>query len=378
VAREEFPELDVTIRGAISIGRRLQDPLAELVKVDPKSIGVGQYQHDVSQPALKRSLELIVDSCVNSVGVDLNTASYHLLAHVSGIGPALAKSVVEYRESKGVFNSRQQLLEVGRFSKKAFEQAAGFLRIQNSENPLDNTGVHPERYESLAGLAQRIGKSLSDLIGKGVDLVRQDKALREELGDFTFEDVVKELEKPGRDPRDPFVPFAFRDDIFEVKDLKQGMICPGIVTNVTNFGAFVDIGVHQDGLVHLSQLSNKFIKDPREAVNPGDQVKVRVLEVNLEKNQISLTIKGAQEKPAAAEKQPRARAEGKREGQKPRAQAAPPPAPKPSGAPSPVKPVLPNQRPNPQHRNPSRAPQPVFKNNPFAALAGMRKDLKTK
>lgn len=388
VAREEFPDLDVTIRGAISIGRRLQDPLAELVKVDPKSIGVGQYQHDVSQPALKRSLDLVVDSCVNAVGVDLNTASYHLLAHVSGIGPALAKSVVEHRESKGLFNSRQQLLDVARFSKKAFEQAAGFLRIQNSENPLDNTGVHPERYEALSSLAQRIGKSLSDLIGKGVDLVRKDEKLKEELGTFTFDDVIKELEKPGRDPRDPFVPFAFRDDIFEVKDLKQGMICPGIVTNVTNFGAFVDIGVHQDGLVHLSQLSNKFIKDPREAVNPGDQVKVRVLEVNLEKNQISLSIKGAQDNSAketqrqAPKKADRSEGNGHTSNRRQRPKATQPaaPAPKPSGAPSPVKPLdamPPNQRPKPS-RAPSRTPQPVFKNNPFAALASIRKDLKSK
>lgn len=381
VAREEFPDLDVTVRGAISIARRLQDPLAELVKVDPKSIGVGQYQHDVSQPALKRSLDLVVDSCVNSVGVDLNTASYHLLAHVSGIGHALAKSVVEHRESKGLFHSRQQLLEISRFSKKAFEQAAGFLRIQNSENPLDNTGVHPERYEALSSLAKRIGKGLSDLIGKGVELVRKDEELKRELGAFTFEDVIKELEKPGRDPRDPFVPFAFRDDIFEVKDLKPGMICPGIVTNVTNFGAFIDIGVHQDGLAHLSQLSNKFIKDPREAVSPGDQVKVRVLEVNFEKNQISLTIKGAQEAPARAERNNDTRKEprkdSKTDSRRAKAPPAPAPAPKPSGAPSPVKPMLPNQRNN-TRPNPQRAPQPVFKNNPFAALASIRKDLKTK
>jgi uncharacterized protein len=267
-AREEFPDLDITVRGAISIARRLQDPLAELVKIDPKSIGVGQYQHDVSQPALKRSLDVVVDSCVNSVGVNLNTASYHLLAHVSGIGPGLAKGIVEYRGAKGLFKSRQELLEVPRFAQKAFEQAAGFLRVPESPNPLDHTGVHPERYAALEGLAKRTGKQVGELVGKGVELVKKDAELRKELGDFTFQDIVRELEKPGRDPRDPFVPFQYRDDIFEVKDLKPGMICPGIVTNVTNFGAFVDIGVHQDGLVHISQLSEKYVKDPREAVSP--------------------------------------------------------------------------------------------------------------
>lgn len=291
VAREEFPELDVTVRGAISIARRLQDPLAELVKIDPKSIGVGQYQHDVSQAALKKSLDQVVDSCVNAVGVDLNTASYHLLARVSGIGPSLAKGIVEYRGSNGLFKSRDELNNVPRFSKKAFEQAAGFLRIPSSENPLDNTGVHPERYPHLEGLAKKLGKSVRDFVGSGVALVKQAKELRDEIGAFTFDDIVKELEKPGRDPRDEFVAFQYREDIHEVKDLKPGMMCPGIVTNVTNFGAFVDIGVHQDGLVHISQLADRFVKDPREVVSPGDRVQVKVLEVNLEKSQIALTMK---------------------------------------------------------------------------------------
>lgn len=290
-AREEFPDLDLTVRGAISIARRLQDPLAELVKIDPKSIGVGQYQHDVSPHALKKSLEAVVDSCVNGVGVNLNTASYHLLSHVSGIGPGLAKSIVEHRGSKGLFKSRKDLLEVPRFSQKAFEQAAGFLRIPDSENPLDNTGVHPERYPVLEGLATKLGKSVKDLVGSGVELVKKAKELKNEIGAFTFDDIVKELEKPGRDPRDEFVAFQYREDIHEVKDLKPGMTAPGIVTNVTNFGAFVDIGVHQDGLVHISQLSDKYIKDPREVVSPGDRVQVRVLEVNVEKNQISLSMK---------------------------------------------------------------------------------------
>jgi len=291
IAREEFPDLDLTVRGAISIARRLQDPLAELVKVDPKSIGVGQYQHDVNQPALKKSLDLVVDVCVNSVGVNLNTASSHLLARVSGIGPAMAKKIVEHRGTNGLFESRQQLLDIPRFSAKVFEQAAGFLRIPNSKHPLDNTGVHPERYEALERLAEKIGKGVGELTGSGVELVKQSDDLKTEVGDFTFADIIGELAKPGRDPREEFSAFAFREDIHQVSDLQAGMICPGIVTNVTNFGAFVDIGVHQDGLVHISQLSNKFVKDPRDIVNPGDRVTVRVLEVNLEKQQIALTMK---------------------------------------------------------------------------------------
>jgi uncharacterized protein len=299
VAREEFPDLDVTVRGAISIARRLQDPLAELVKTDPKSIGVGQYQHDVSPHALKRTLTHVVESCVNSVGVNLNTASSHLLAHVSGIGEGLARGIIEYRTHKGLFKSRKELLEVPRFSQKAFEQGAGFLRIAGAENILDSTGVHPERYEDLEKIAGRLNRKISDLVGDGAKVLRQEKELREEIGPFTFDDIVAELEKPGRDPRETFVPFQFREDIHELKDLQVGMICPGIVTNVTNFGAFVDIGIHQDGLVHISQLSEKFIKDPKEAVSPGDHVQVKVLEVSLEKSQISLSIKQATEKPKA-------------------------------------------------------------------------------
>ena len=297
LAREEFPDLDLTVRGAISIARRLQDPLAELVKVDPKSIGVGQYQHDVSQTALKKGLDFVVDSCVNSVGVNLNTASYHLLEHVAGIGPSLAKKIVEHRGKSGIFKSRQELLEVPRFSKKAFEQAAGFLRIPESGNPLDNTGVHPERYPQLEALADRIGKTVYDLTGSGVALVKQDMTFKASVGEFTFADIVAELSRPGRDPRSEFQAFAYREDIHQVSDLQPGMVCPGIVTNVTNFGAFVDIGVHQDGLVHISQLSDRFVKDPREVVNPGDHVSVRVLEVNLDKQQIALTMKSAADAP---------------------------------------------------------------------------------
>jgi len=346
VAREEFPDLDLTVRGAISIARRLQDPLAELVKTDPKSIGVGQYQHDVNQPALKKSLDLVVDVCVNSVGVNLNTASSHLLARVSGIGPSMAKKIVEHRGTKGLFESRQQLLEIPRFSAKVFEQAAGFLRIPNSKHPLDNTGVHPERYPALEQLANRLGKDVGELTGSGVGLVKQAEDLKSEVGEFTFADIIAELEKPGRDPREEFSAFAFREDVHQVSDLKPGMTCPGIVTNVTNFGAFVDIGVHQDGLVHISQLSNKFVKDPREIVNPGDRVTVRVLEVNLEKQQIALTMKSdaetSRQMPRDRQAEPRERNQDRRQDR---------------GRDS--------RQDNRQERRPPRPEKPSF-NNPFA------------
>jgi protein Tex len=342
VAREEFPDLDITVRGAISIARRLQDPLAELVKTDPKSIGVGQYQHDVSQPQLKRSLEEVVDSCVNSVGVDLNTASPYLLARVSGIGPALAKNIVEHRGTKGLYRSRQELLKVSRFSEKVFEQAAGFLRIAGGDHPLDNTGVHPERYEALENFAKSAGKTTADLLGAGVALVKGATALKEALGPFTFQDVVQELEKPGRDPREKFEVFQFREDIREIKDLKVEMVCPGIVTNVANFGAFVDIGVHQDGLVHLSQLADKFVKDPRDVVSPGDRVMVRVLEVDVARSRISLTMKSPE-------------AQRKREAPPPQKRAAPPPQKKRPPPPP----------PRPRHSD-------KLTQNPFAALAALK------
>jgi uncharacterized protein len=299
VAREEFPDLDVTVRGAISIARRLQDPLAELVKVDPKSIGVGQYQHDVSQYALKSALERVVESCVNTVGVNVNTASRHLLAYVSGIGPSLASSIVEHRAAKGLFSSRDELMQVPWFGARAFEQAAGFLRIPNGGNPLDNTGVHPERYKALESFASQSQKSINDLIGKGVAAFKTNTQLKQTLGDFTFNDIIQELEKPGRDPRSEFEYVKYREDIHEISDLKPGMVCTGVVTNVTNFGAFVDIGVHQDGLVHISQLSDSFVKDPRAVVNPGDKVQVRVLEVSMEKRQIALTMKSGEIRPPA-------------------------------------------------------------------------------
>lgn len=300
-ARLEFPDLDVTVRGAISIARRLQDPLAELVKVDPKSIGVGQYQHDVSPSALKNSLQRVVESCVNSVGVNLNTASEHLLAYVSGIGSSLARSIIEFRSKNGLFSSRKQLLEVPRFGAKAFEQAAGFLRIPGGAEPLDNTGVHPERYEVLYDFAKRLGKSVESFLGSGSVFLRSATELRELVGEFTFADIISELEKPGRDPREQFVPFQFLDGIHELSDLKPGMLCPGVVTNVTNFGAFVDIGVHQDGLVHISQLSDRFVKDPKDVVGPGDRVQVRVLEVNIEKKQIALSMKTETSSPRTKE-----------------------------------------------------------------------------
>jgi len=292
VARQEFPDLDLTVKGAISIARRLQDPLAELVKIDPKSIGVGQYQHDVNQSHLKKGLEGVVESCVNAVGVDVNTASGSLLAHVSGIGPGLANAIVEYRKKNGLFTDRSELMKVPRFTAKVFEQAAGFLRVLNGKVFLDSTGIHPERYSAVRDMAQDIGANLNEIVGDGAKKLLAVKAKWAAIvGEFTFDDIYKELEKPGRDPRDPFKVFQFREDIFEVKDLKEAMICPGIVTNVTNFGAFVDIGVHQDGLVHISELAHKFVDDPRKVVNPGDQVMVKVMKVDVARNQISLTMK---------------------------------------------------------------------------------------
>lgn len=293
IAREEFPELDLTVRGAISIARRLQDPLAELVKVDPKSIGVGQYQHDVSQSALKKALDEVVESCVNYVGVDLNTASWALLSFVSGIGEALAKAIVRYRDENGAFGRREQLLQVPRFGQKAFEQAAGFLRIRNGEQPLDNTAVHPERYQLVAKMAADLGAAPEKLIADparlaGIDLQRY---VVDDVGLPTLHDILAELQKPGRDPRETFVTTSFRDDVMEMKDLQEGMRLNGVVTNVAAFGAFVDIGVHQDGLVHISQLADRFIKDPNEVVKVGQQVAVRVLSVDLQRKRIGLTMR---------------------------------------------------------------------------------------
>ena len=370
VARAEFPDLDLTVKGAISIARRLQDPLSELVKVDPKSIGVGQYQHDVNQSSLKKSLEAVVESCVNTVGVDLNTASPHLLAHVAGIGPALAQNIVETRK-KALFQDRSELLKVGKFSAKVYEQAAGFLRIQSGKIFLDSTGIHPERYAAVRDMATELGVGITELVGEGAKKLLPLKAKWAKLiGDYTFDDIVKELEKPGRDPRDPFKVFSFRDDLFEPKDLKEGMIAPGIVTNVTNFGAFVDVGVHQDGLVHISELSHKFVNDPRQVVNPGDQVTVRVLGVDLGKNQISLSMKlesAPKMSREQAPQQPR-RDDGPRGGQPrrddgPRSGGGQGPRPDHRGG----GPGRGNPRDQRADSGPPRKPASPF-NNPFAAL----------
>ncbi|BAQ64190.1 Tex family protein [Geminocystis sp. NIES-3709] len=293
VAIAEFPELDVTVRGAISIGRRLQDPLAELVKIDPKSIGVGQYQHDVDQKLLKKNLEETVESCVNYVGVDLNTASKELLIFVSGINNTIANNIVNYRNEKGVFKSRKELLKVKKLGEKTFELAAGFLRIRDGENPLDNTAVHPESYDIVKAISTDLKIPLSDIAQinshlKNIDLK---KYINENIGLPTLQDIVKELEKPGRDPRAKFQYATFKENIKEIKDLKEGMELEGIVTNVVNFGAFVDIGVHQDGLVHISQLADRFVSDTNEIVKVGQVVKVRVLEINEKLNRISLSMK---------------------------------------------------------------------------------------
>ncbi|GAM09390.1 putative protein [Geobacter sp. OR-1] len=296
IARQEFPELDLTVRGAISIARRLQDPLAELVKIDPKSIGVGQYQHDVDQAMLQKALDDVVESCVNHVGVDLNTASWALLSYVSGIGQSLARSITAYRDANGPFPTRQALLKVPRFGAKGFEQAAGFLRIRGGSHPLDNSAVHPERYPVVEAMAADLGVSLEQLTGDPalagkIDLKRY---VTDQVGLPTLADIVAELKKPGRDPRKAFETATFRDDIREIGDLKEGMVLQGVVTNVTAFGAFVDIGVHQDGLVHVSHLANRFIKDPNDAVRVGDLVKVKVLSSDLQRKRIALSIKEAE------------------------------------------------------------------------------------
>jgi uncharacterized protein len=296
IAREEFPDLDLTVRGAISIARRLQDPLGELVKVDPKSIGVGQYQHDVNQGMLKKSLDSVVVSCVNYVGVDLNTASWALLAYVSGVGPTLAKAITRYRDENGSFLTRKALLKVPRFGAKAFEQAAGFLRIREGEHPLDNSAVHPERYRLVETMASDLGASLIQLVANPelIDKIDLKRYVDDSVGLPTLTDIIDELKKPGRDPRNQFQTAAFRDDIREISDLNEGMILQGVVTNVTAFGAFVDIGVHQDGLVHISHLANRYVKDPNDAVKAGQLVKVKVLSADKQRKRISLSIKEAE------------------------------------------------------------------------------------
>lgn len=292
-ASKELPELDVSLRGAVSIARRLQDPLAELVKIDPKSIGVGQYQHDVNQAGLARTLDAVVEDCVNGVGVDLNTASAPLLARVAGLSPSVAASIVRWRDSHGAFRSRQQLLEVSGLGPRTFEQAAGFLRIRGGENPLDMTGVHPETYPVVQKMLAATGRPVDQLMGRA-DVLRTLKPeafADDRFGAITVKDILAELEKPGRDPRPNFEVARFNDGVEDIKDLQPGMVLEGTVSNVAQFGAFVDLGVHQDGLVHVSQLSNKFVNDAREVVRTGQAVKVRVLEVDLARKRISLTMK---------------------------------------------------------------------------------------
>jgi uncharacterized protein len=292
-AREEFPDKDITVRGAVSIGRRLMDPLAELVKIDPKSIGVGQYQHDVEQTSLKNSLDDIVMSCVNAVGVEVNTASKQLLSYVSGLGPQLAQNIVEFRNEHGPFKNREALKKVPRLGDKAYEQAAGFLRIREGENPLDSSAVHPERYALVNAMAKDLGSDVKELI-KNKELrtkIEIKKYVTEQTGLPTLNDIISELSKPGRDPRENFEAFQFAEGIEKMEDLKPGMKLPGIITNITKFGAFVDIGVHQDGLIHVSHLSNRYITDPSEAVKVYQKVEVTVLEVDISRKRISLSMK---------------------------------------------------------------------------------------
>jgi len=330
LASDELPELDVSLRGAVSIARRLQDPLAELVKIEPKSIGVGQYQHDVNQSRLARALDKVVEDCVNSVGVDVNTASPALLQRVSGLSSTLAANIVRLRDEQGPFRTRKELMKVPRLGEKTFEQAAGFLRIPNGDNPLDASAVHPEAYPVVERILAKAAKPVRELIGDSGFLRRLDPAqfTDERFGLPTVKDIIAELEKPGRDPRGEFKTAEFQEGVEEIKDLRPEMILEGVVTNVTNFGAFVDIGVHQDGLVHISALAEKFVRDPREVVKAGDLVKVKVLEVDVPRKRIALTMrlndtapkgegeakgKGASARPAAAPAAAKERGQGRPE-----------------------------------------------------------------
>ena len=344
VARDEFPELDLTIRGAISIARRLQDPLAELVKIEPKSIGVGQYQHDVYQPLLDRKLHAVVENCVNHVGVNLNTSSASLLSYVAGIGPGLAKKIVSHRSESGAFKSRQELLKVSGLGPKAFEQAAGFLRIENATHPLDQSAVHPERYGLVEKMASDIGLDLDALIGKAsnVDRIQLNNYVDESVGLETLRDIADELRKPNRDPRSEFETAKFRDDVHEIKDLKIGMDLEGVVTNVTAFGAFVDIGVHQDGLIHVSELSRDFVSNPSDVVKPGQKVRVWVLSVDEDRRRIGLSAVGPGEGKVAAASSSSGRRDSNGKKQ--------------------------NNRSQGQTQRGGRKKASTFSNNPFAAL----------
>ncbi|HMJ56862.1 MAG TPA: Tex family protein [Polyangiaceae bacterium] len=345
VARDEFPDLDLTVRGAISIARRLQDPLAELVKIDPKAIGVGQYQHDVYQPLLKRKLDEVVESCVNAVGVELNMASAPLLAKVAGVGPSLARKIVKHREEHGAFRARQDLFAVSGFGAKSFEQCAGFVRLAGAVHPLDTSAVHPERYALVERIAEDAGVALTDLIGHSetVGRIPWDRYVSGDVGMPTLDDIRKELVKPGRDPRDRFEPPQFRDDVRKLEDLVAGMVLEGVVTNVTAFGAFVDVGVHQDGLVHVSQLADRFVKDPHQAVKVGDKLTVRVIEVDLVRKRIALSARkdGAPTTSTARKVDASSSASSSPRDQKGK---------KPTGP------------------SGDRKPDPAFSNNPFATL----------
>lgn len=297
LARDEFPDQDVTVRGAVSIGRRLMDPLAELVKIDPKSIGVGQYQHDVDQSRLRRQLDMTVETCVNSVGVDVNTASLQLLSYIAGIGPSLASNIVSYRAEHGDFPTRASLLKVPRLGNKAYEQCAGFLRVRNSPNILDNTAVHPERYEIVELIAKDSGHSLEELVATPalLDSIDLNRYVTDEMGLPTLTDIIGELRKPGRDPRGKAAAFSFSEDIHEITDIQPGMILPGLVTNITDFGAFVDLGVHVKGLIHVSQMADRRVKNPAEYLRLGQQLKVKVLDVDLNRQRIALSLKGVEQ-----------------------------------------------------------------------------------
>jgi uncharacterized protein len=338
LAAQEFPDVDVSLRGAVSIARRLQDPLAELVRIEPKAIGVGQYQHDVSQAQLAKALDAVVEDCVNAVGADVNTASAPLLSRISGLSASLAKNIVAFRDEHGPFRKRSQLLKVPRVGDRTFQQAAGFLRITNGDNPLDASALHPEAYPVVERIAGKTGLPVRELIGKSAVLraLRPDEFVDARFGLPTVKDILAELEKPGRDPRPEFRTAAFKEGVHEITDLQPGMLLEGVVTNVANFGAFVDVGVHQDGLVHVSQLADRFVKDPREVVKAGDIVKVKVVEVDLPRRRIALTMK--LQEPAA--RGGASRAEGARagDGRERRGPGGTPSAPRPP-APPPARPA---------------------------------------
>jgi uncharacterized protein len=360
VARTELAQIDEIAREAVFIGRRLQDPLRELIKLEPRSIAGRQHAHDVAPSTLLRAATETVDSCLHRVGLDLNQAPREMLSRVSGLDTGLGGAIVEHREARGPFRSRAQLREVPQLEAKAFELAAGFLRVPGGEHPLDATGVHPEHYPALEALAARSGVSVGDLLGPGASRVREDVTLEETLGRWTRDAVVRDLEEAGRDPRGAFTPFAFREDVRQLEDLKPGMVCPGLVTNVASFGAFVDVGAGHDGLVHVSQLGRRG-KDPRESIHPGERVEARVLKVDLEKKQVSLSLRRP-----PAERRPSA----------PRRRGQPASSPGPKGRPAPPRGDGKPRRkpPAPARRPPGEKPRerrPAF-NNPFAVLADLK------